>query len=111
MTTISKTPKKAERPARHKTANRRAFPYAKVAKMWAQEKTIPEVAKAIRRVGKGDDKFHALPHLLVEDAPATRTAEKSIHRVPQLPFSQWLAPGNMQMPLTSRSTEYTLLRF
>jgi hypothetical protein len=28
--------------------------------MWAQEKTIPEIAKAIRRVGKGDDKFHAL---------------------------------------------------
>ena len=39
---------------------RRPFPYAKVAEMWAQEKTIPEIAKAIRRVGKGHDKFHAL---------------------------------------------------
>jgi hypothetical protein len=28
--------------------------------MWAQERTIPEIAKAIGRVGKGDDPYHAL---------------------------------------------------
>jgi hypothetical protein len=28
--------------------------------MWAQEKTIPEIAKAIGRVGKGDDPYHSL---------------------------------------------------
>jgi hypothetical protein len=28
--------------------------------MWAREKTIPEIAKAIGRVDKGDDPYHAL---------------------------------------------------
>lgn len=28
--------------------------------MWAQEKTIPEIAKAVGRVGKGDDPHHSL---------------------------------------------------
>ena len=60
MTKTSKTLKKTVPAAKHKPATRRAFPYEKVAALWAQEKTIPEIAKAIRRVGKGDDKFHAL---------------------------------------------------
>jgi hypothetical protein len=55
MTKASKTPKKTARPAKRKRAISRPFPYAKVAEMWAQEKTIPEIATAIDRVGKGDD--------------------------------------------------------
>jgi hypothetical protein len=60
MTKASKTPKKVARPAKRKRASSRPFPYEKVAKMWAQEKTIPEIAKAIGRVGKGDDPYHSL---------------------------------------------------
>jgi hypothetical protein len=59
LSKASAKPKKASRPAKQKRATSRPFPYAKVAEMWAQEKTIPEIAKAIRRVGKGDE-FHAL---------------------------------------------------
>ena len=68
MSKASTKPKKSARPAKHKRATSRPFPYAKVAEMWAQEKTIPEIAKAIDRVGKGDNKFHALRIFLVEDA-------------------------------------------
>ena len=60
MTKASKKPKKAARPAKRKRATNRPFPYEQVAKMWAQEKTIPEIAKAIGRVGKGDDPYHSL---------------------------------------------------
>jgi hypothetical protein len=59
MTKTSKNPKKSARAKRKRTTSR-AFPYAKVAEMWAQEKTIPEIAKAIQRVGKGDDPYHSL---------------------------------------------------
>jgi hypothetical protein len=55
MTKASKTPKESTRPAKRKRATSRPFPYAKVAEMWAGGKTIPEIAKAIDRVGKGDD--------------------------------------------------------
>jgi hypothetical protein len=60
MTKTSKKLKKSARPAKRKRATSRPFPYAKVAEMWAQEKTIPEIATAIDRVGKGDDPYHAL---------------------------------------------------
>jgi hypothetical protein len=52
--------KKASRPVNRKRATNRPFPYAKVAEMWAQGKTIPEIAKAIDRVSKGDDPYHSL---------------------------------------------------
>jgi hypothetical protein len=57
LTKVSKTPKKAARPAKRKRATSRPFPYAEVAEMWAQERTIPEIAKAVGRVGKGDDPY------------------------------------------------------
>ena len=60
LSKASKTPKRTALPAKRKRATSRPFPYAKVAEMWAQKKTIPEIATAIDRVGKGDDKFHAL---------------------------------------------------
>jgi len=49
--------KKASRPAKRKRATSRAFPYERVAKLWAQRKTIPENAKAIGRVGKAHSKL------------------------------------------------------
>jgi hypothetical protein len=60
MKKLSKKVKKSARPKKRKRATSRPFPYAKVAEMWAQEKTIPEIAKAIDRVGEGDDPYHAL---------------------------------------------------
>ena len=59
MSKASRKPKKSPRPSKRKRATNRPFPYEQVAKMWAQEKTIPEIATAIDRVGKGCDKFHA----------------------------------------------------
>lgn len=62
--------KKASRPSAAKAdskkakAKRRAIPYARVAKLWAKGKTIAEIAKEIRRVGKGDDPYHALRVIL-----------------------------------------------
>jgi hypothetical protein len=82
LSKASKTPKKAARPAKRKRATSRPFPYAKVAEMWAQEKTIPEIAKAIRRVGKGDDKFHALRIFLTKMHKGYRDAEGNIVKLP-----------------------------
>jgi hypothetical protein len=82
LSKASKTPKKASRPAKHKRATSRPFPYAKVAAMWAQEKTIPEIAKAIQRVGKGDDKFHALRIFLSKMHKGYRNAEGNVVKLP-----------------------------
>lgn len=40
------------RAAKHKAATRRAFPYDRAGKLWAEEKTIAEIAKAIGRIGE-----------------------------------------------------------
>jgi hypothetical protein len=56
----SKRLKKAALAVKPKLAKRRRFPYARIAKLWALEKTIPQIAKAIDRVGKGDDPYHSL---------------------------------------------------
>jgi len=77
----SKTPKKSAR-AKRKRATSRAFPYAKVAEMWVQEKTIPEIAKAIGRVGKGDDPHHSLRVVLTRMHKGYRTAEGAVAKLP-----------------------------
>jgi hypothetical protein len=80
-----KTPSKkgkAARSAKRKRATSRPFPYEQVAKMWAQEKTIPEIAKAIDRVDKGDDKFHALRVFLSKMHKGYRDAEGKILKLP-----------------------------
>jgi hypothetical protein len=81
-TKTSAKPKKSARPAKRKRATSRAFPYAKVAEMWAQEKTIPEIAKAIGRVGKGDDPYHALRAALTKMHKGYRTIEAAIAKLP-----------------------------
>jgi hypothetical protein len=50
--------------------------------MWAQEKTIPEIATAIQRVGKGDDKFHALRISLSKMHKGYRDAQGNIVKLP-----------------------------
>jgi hypothetical protein len=82
MSSASKTARKAVRPAKHKAAKRRPVPYEKIAKMWAQKKTIPEIAKAIGRVGKGDDKFHALRIFLSKMHKGYRDAKGNVVRLP-----------------------------
>jgi hypothetical protein len=81
MKTPSKNVKGA-RSAKRKRATSRPFPYAKVAEMWTQEKTIPEIAKAIRRVGKDDDKFHALRIFLSKMHKGYKNAEGNIVKLP-----------------------------
>ena len=78
----SKKGKKSVRPAKRKRATNRAFPYAKVAEMWAQEKTIPEIAKAIDRVGKGDDPYHSLRVSLTKMHKGYRNAKGEIVKLP-----------------------------
>ena len=78
----SKTRKKAARPAKPKTTKRRLFPYEKVADLWEQGKTIPEIAKAIGRVGKGDDPYHALRVALTKMHKGYKNAEGNIVKLP-----------------------------
>ena len=82
MSKASKTPKKTAPPAERKRATSRPFPYAKVAEMWAQEKTIPEIAAAIDRVGKGDDKFHALRIFLSKMHKGYKNTDGKVVKLP-----------------------------
>jgi hypothetical protein len=85
LTKASKTPTKAARTVKRKRATSRPFPYAEVAEMWAQERTIPEIAKAVGRVGKGDDAYHSLRVALTKMHKGYRTADGKLlklrHRV------------------------------
>lgn len=49
-----------------KKSSRKAFPYHQVAKMWAQNKPISVIARAIGRVDKSNpkDHFHSLRNFL-----------------------------------------------
>jgi hypothetical protein len=78
----STKPKKAARPAKRKRATSRPFPYEQVAKMWAQEKTIPEIAAAIDRVGKGDDPYHSLRVALTKMHRGYKTSKGEIVKLP-----------------------------
>ena len=82
MSKASKTPKRTALPAKRKRATSRPFPYAKVAEMWAQKKTIPEIATAIDRVGKGDDKFHALRIFLSKMHKGYKDTEGNVVKLP-----------------------------
>jgi hypothetical protein len=83
LTKTSKKLKKSARPAKRKRATTsRLFPYAKVAEMWAQKKTIPEIATAIDRVGKGDDKFHALRIFLSKMHKGYKNTEGKVVKLP-----------------------------
>ena len=77
-TTRSTMPKTTKR----KTTKRRLFPYHKVADLWAQNKSIPEIAKAIGRVGKGDDPYHALRVALTKMHKGYKNAEGNLVKLP-----------------------------
>ena len=70
------------RPAKPKAAKRRPVPYGQIAKMWAQKKTIAEIAKAIGRVGKGDDPYHALRVVLTKMHKGYKSAEGKLVKLP-----------------------------
>jgi hypothetical protein len=76
------TPKKSLRPAKPQKSKRRPFPYAKVAEMWVLKKTIPEIAKAIGRVGKGDDPYHSLRVSLSKMHRGYKNSEGNIVKLP-----------------------------
>jgi hypothetical protein len=82
MTKTSKKLKRTALPEERKRATSRLFPYAKVAEMWAQKKTIPEIATAIDRVGKGDDKFHALRIFLSKMHKGYKNTEGKVVKLP-----------------------------
>jgi hypothetical protein len=82
MTKASGKPKKSARSAKRKRATSRPFPYEQVAKMWAREKTIPEIAKAIGRVGTGNDRFHSLRVALTKMHKGYKNAEGKVVKLP-----------------------------
>jgi hypothetical protein len=82
MTKASKTPKKSARPAKRKRATSRRFPYEQVAKMWALNRTIPEIAKAIDRVGKGDDPYHSLRVALTKMHKGHKNSKGDVVKLP-----------------------------
>ncbi len=75
---MSKAPKKAVK----KRTERRAFPYAKVAKLWADGKTIAEIAEAIDRVGEGKDPYHSLRVVLTRMHKGYRDFKGNVVKLP-----------------------------
>jgi hypothetical protein len=82
LTKASKTPKKSAHPAKRKRATSRPFPYEQVAMLWAQEKTIPQIAAKINRVGKGADPYHSLRVMLTKMHKGFKNAEGKIVKLP-----------------------------
>jgi hypothetical protein len=82
MIKTSKKLKETSRSAKRKRATSRPFPYEKVATLWVQEKTIPEIAKAIGRVGTGDDPYHSLRVSLTRMHRGYKTSKGEIVKLP-----------------------------
>jgi hypothetical protein len=105
MSSASKTPGKAVRPAKHKTAKRRPVPYEKIAKLWALKKTIAEIAKATGRVGKGDDPYHSLRVILTNMHKGFKDKSGKIvklpHRVSQKTVKLATRAGKKAAPKSS----------
>jgi hypothetical protein len=66
----------------YKRAQRRPFPYDEVGRMWAKGRTIAEIAKAIGRVGKGKDPYHALRVFLSRMHRGYRNPEGKLVKLP-----------------------------
>jgi hypothetical protein len=82
LTKASKKPTKAARTAKSKPAKRSPVPYAQIAKLWSQKKTIPEIAKAIGGVGKGDDPYHSLRVTLTKMHKGYKNSEGNVVKLP-----------------------------
>lgn len=78
----SKTAKRAAPTPKHKHGKRRAFPYETVARLWALERTIPQIASAIGRVGKGDDRYHSLRVALTHMHKGYKNAKGDVVKLP-----------------------------
>jgi hypothetical protein len=77
-----KKSKSAAKAKRMSKAKRHPFPYAKVAALWAEGKTIAEIAKAIGRVGEGNDPYHALRVILTRMHRGYKNADGKIVKLP-----------------------------
>jgi hypothetical protein len=78
----TKRKKSARRPAKPKKAKRRPVRYEQIAKLWAEEKTIPEIAKAVGRVGKGVDPYHSLRVILTKMHTGCKDAKGNVVKLP-----------------------------
>jgi len=72
----------APKNAKARRDKRRAFPYQKVAELWADGKTIAEIAKAIGRVGTGNDPYHSLRVFLTRMHHGYMNAEGKLVKLP-----------------------------
>jgi hypothetical protein len=72
----------APKKAKARPALRRPFPYAEVARMWADGKTIAEIARAIGRVGTGNDPYHSLRVFLTRMHHGYMNAEGKLVKLP-----------------------------
>lgn len=74
--------KKATKAVTAKRAPRRPFPYLRVAKLWEKKKTIAQIAKAVDRVGKGKDPYHAFRVLLTRMHKGYKNREGKLVKLP-----------------------------
>ena len=63
-------------------ARRRPFPYARVARLWENGRTIAEIAKKVGRVDKGTDPYHTLRNFLWRMHRGYRDVKGNIVRLP-----------------------------
>jgi len=73
---------KAAKKRKTQGVERRAFPYAQVAKMWADSKTIPQIAKAIGRVGEAKDPYHGLRVVLTRMHKGYKDCKGNVVKLP-----------------------------
>lgn len=75
--------RRPEKKAAKKAAKRRAFPYARVAKLWAKGRTVTEIAKATGYFNsKSDDPCHRLRVALTAMHRGWKDSEGKTHKLP-----------------------------
>ena len=75
-------PKQAKK-STHRLIKRRPFPYARVAKLWNQGKTIAQIAKAIGRYNdKSADPCHSLRVVLTRMHKVYRSPDGKLVKLP-----------------------------
>ena len=79
---MKKSSPKGKATRKAKRSKRRPFPYAKVAVLWSEGKTIAEIAKAIGRVGEGKDPHHALRVVLTRMHHGYKDEDGKIVKLP-----------------------------
>lgn len=79
----SVTRRRPENKVSKKAAKRRAFPYARVAKLWSKGRTVTEIAKATGYFNsKSDDPCHRLRVALTTMHRGWRDSKGKTHKLP-----------------------------